>query len=176
MTTQPSDRDQATGNGTFADRTPGDRPSPEARRRLERPPGERYEPRLPPEPPEPPGSPVQAFVFGGAVALLGAVTMTLLLAVFAVEAGLVIIAGVTGLFVAVAVRRGGRGSMPPRRRTGLSIVLAIGGVALGFVGTWLYGLSAGSPLGLLEYVDQVFGLLAVLLPVVAAVLAWLGNR
>jgi hypothetical protein len=157
------------------DRVPGDRP-PASVRRLERAPGERYVPQAGPEPPDRPRSPALGVALGGAVALLGALAMTLLVAFLAVDVGLLAVAALMGLLVAAGVTRGAGGSLPRSRRRRTSVTLAVGGVVLGLAGTWIYGLLSGSPLGPLDYLGQVFGALALVLPAAAAAMAWLGSR
>jgi hypothetical protein len=171
MTTPPG---RPTG-----DRIPGERPPADARRRLERAPGERYAtPGSPeaPEAPEPSGSFARATLLGGTVAIAGALAITLLVGLLAIDTGLVVVAGLSGLFAGLAVRLGAGGSLGRGERARLAVALALAGVALGLAGSWLYGRYEGGVLGPLDYVVQVFGPLALLLAAVAAVAAWWGSR
>jgi hypothetical protein len=116
----------------------------EPRRRLDRPPGERY--ATPAEPPVPTALerlrvPLAVIVFGVlAIVLLGGpLTRT-------VE--LVVLSAIVGLLVGLTVR-------PPLR----AAVVALATIALGLLGVWLFARWEGGVLGPLEYLIEVEGIL-----------------
>jgi len=71
--------------------------------------------------------------------------VVLLVGVFGLTTGLLFIAGASGLAI---------GSQVPARP---AVLLAIGGVAAGAVGTWLYARWQGGVLDLLAYTLEIFG-------------------
>ncbi|HET9458253.1 MAG TPA: hypothetical protein VFO78_12980, partial [Candidatus Limnocylindrales bacterium] len=82
-------------------------------------------------------------------AALGAGAITLLGGPLSVTAGLVVAAAFIGWIVASLVRPD----------VGLAIALAVGSVATGLVGVWLFAGLEGGSLGLIEYLVQVQGVL-----------------
>jgi hypothetical protein len=151
--------------------TPGER-------RLERPPSDRYRP-TPPEPEPGPagtGSLGRAIAFGVAAAIGGAVAITIAGGLLAITAGLLVIAGVVGWFVAASVATGARGAVARSTIRWLAVVLTVTGVALGQVGLWLLGREEGGVLSLIDYLAEVFGFLVPLQFGIAALIAWWQTR
>ena len=110
------------------------------------------------------------------VAIVGAVAIGLLGGVFTITESLLIIAGLTGGGIGIALRWGAGGELPRRRRAILALVLAIAAVVLGQIGLWQYGRTEGGVLPLVDYLGQVYGPLVPLQVATAAVLAWLAAR
>ena len=59
---------------------------------------------------------------------------------------------------------------------GAAAIVYLGGVALGQLGLWRYGLAEGGVLGPLDYLGQVYGPLVLLEFAAAGVVAWLAAR
>lgn len=159
-------------------REPGDRrPSGEAPRRLERPPGERYAaPRPDGEEPPPAVSPVRGMLLAAGAGLIGSAASIVLFAVASVSAGLLVVAAVTGLFIGQALRAGAGDSLPIGLRRGLAVSTALESVLAAQVGIWLYALAEGGALGLIDYLAQAFGPLVPLQLAIAALVAWWSAR
>ena len=102
---------------------------------------------------------------GIAVGLGGAIAMTLLGGPLSIMAGLVGAAGAIGYVVGAVMR--------PLR--GAAVLVALGSVALGLVGIWLFAGIEGGVLGIVEYLADVQGLLVPVELVVAGVLAALAS-
>ncbi len=134
------------------------RPEPgETRRKLNRPPGERYlerdRRRATATAVSTGGGASRAGVIGRGVAaaLGGAAVMTLLGGPLSVTLGLVVVAAFVGWIVASLVRP----------LVWVAVTLALGSVALGLVGIWLFAGLEGGALGLVDYLGQVQGPLVV---------------
>lgn len=148
------------------DRAPGER-------RLDRPPSERYAPVEPRgDDGSARGSVVRAAIYGDLAGAAGAATIVLLAGVFAIGAGLVVVAAAVGRFVGLAVLAGGRGTVPSRTAGMLALVTSLVAVGLGQVGTWLYARSEGGVLELTDYLGQAFGWLVPAQFAIAAAVAW----
>jgi hypothetical protein len=143
--------------------TPGER-------RLERPPSERYLTAEPPTPPE--GSLRRGLALGAIAAVIGALVVTLAGGVITITAGLLVVAAVVGWATAVAVVSGTGTSVPRFTRTTVATVLALAGIGLGQIGLWLLGREEGGVLSLLDYLGEVFGVLAPLELGIAGIVAW----
>jgi hypothetical protein len=117
-------------------------------RRLERPPGERYAAAASPAAEN--GILPSPLARGAGAAILGAAVITFLGGPLSVTAGLVAAAAFIGWLVGSIVRPA----------VWLAVGLAVGSVALGFVGIWLFAGLEGGSLGLLDYLGQVHGWLA----------------
>jgi hypothetical protein len=150
---------------------PGETP----RAPLQRAPGERYVPPVSTSGPEPAaGWPVPAFAVAIALALGGAALLVVLGGLLSMTAGLLVIAGATGWLVGRALAT--PGDMAPATRRTVAIVLALGSVALGQVGLWLYARSLGGALEPIEYLSETWGPLVPLQLLAAAVAAWWAAR
>jgi hypothetical protein len=135
----------------------------EPRRRLDRPPGERY------------GRPNDAGGDGDsrtmawlpvAIGLGGVLAYTLLGGVLAVTAGLIVVAGFVGWIL-------GKLISPPWR----AAVAALATIVVGLLGVWLFGRVEGGVLDPLTYLDEVQGWPLVLVQlVVGAGLAAASSR
>jgi hypothetical protein len=141
---------------------PGDVPPPGARRRLERPPSERYRPAEASAEVRRRGSMVRAVAFGLVAAVAGIVVFTLVAGPLAVDAGLVVVAGVMGLAIGRAVVTGAGTSLPDRQRIGLAVVLFVAALLGAELATWQFALSEGGVLGPVDYLRDTFGFLVVL--------------
>lgn len=134
-------------------------PEPGERRRLlDRPPSERY--AAAPEVAPGSGTARRALRAIGA-ALAGAVVVALLGGPLSVTLGLIGVAAVIGWAI---------GSLA-RPSLGLAVGLAVGSVALGLVGIWLYARLEGGVLGLPEYLAAVQGPMVVVELAVAGLVA-----
>ena len=98
---------------------------------------------------------------GVAVALAGAIAMTILGGPLSITAGLIGAAAVIGWLVGIVTR--------PARAA--AIAIAVGSVALGLVGIWLFAGLEGGALGLVDYLAQVQGILVPIELVVAGSVA-----
>lgn len=104
--------------------------------------------------------------------VLGAVLVFVLAGLLYLTAGLIVVAGVVGWGTAVAVRR----DATPRADRLLAVGGTLVALTLGLVGAWAMGVSSGGTLGPLEFVVDVFGVLAPLIYVVGAAAAWWASR
>lgn len=113
------------------------------------------------------------------VALAGAIVLTVVGAILTSTAGLLFVAGATGAAIGLVLAgaRAPTGAALPasrRRVAWLSVVLAIGAVALASVATWLIGRTEGGVLGLFEYLLETFGPFVPGEAILAALGAWWG--
>ena len=122
------------------------------------------------------GSTASAMAFASVAGLLGAAGITILGGVFAISAGLVVVAVATGWAVAIALRTGAGSQLGGGRRVRLALIFAVAAIALGQVGLWVYGRSEGGVLAPVDYLWEVFGVLVPIQFVAAAVAAWLAAR
>jgi hypothetical protein len=156
---------------------PGDRrPAVEGQRRLERAPGDRYAGVQGGDAERARQEPVRGIVLASVAGLIGSAASIALFAIASVSAGLLVVAALTGLFVAEALRRGTVGTLPPALRRGLALATSVESVAVAFVGIWLYARAEGGALGLVDYLAQTFGPLVPLQFTIAALVAWWNAR
>jgi hypothetical protein len=137
----------------------------EQRRRLERPPGERYS-----ETPAPAASRPEESSAGAGQALV----------VAAIAAGLIALLGgplslTVGLLAVAAVGGWLVGSLL-RPRVGAAIALAVGAVVVGLAGVWLFSRVEGGVLDPMTYIAEVHGPLVIVELAVAAIAAALATR
>ncbi|MFL5778075.1 MAG: hypothetical protein ACJ761_03935 [Chloroflexota bacterium] len=151
-----------------SDQTPGER-------RLDRPPSDRYRVAEEPET-ERAGSPARAVAFGLFAAIGGAIALALLGGVVTISAGLIVVAAVIGWVVAIAVLAGDTGSRSTSWGIAIAIGLALGSVALGQLGLWLYARTEGGVLPIIDYLAQTFGFLVPIELVLAGLTAWVTAR
>jgi hypothetical protein len=128
---------------------PGDR-----RPLLDRPPGERYGSSGPR--PEPDATVLDRIAWPLAVIVGTALLFTILGAILAVTAGLIVIAGFAGWLLGKLVS-------PPPRATALGLVA----VLLGFLAIWAFGRLEGGVLDPIEYLAEVEGWIVVGLSLLA---------
>ena len=147
-------------------------PEPGERRRLDHPPSDRYRPAAPAgdegvaaAADETPLPDRERVLRGIAVGIGGAILITLLGGPLSIVAGLVGAAGAIGYVVGAVMR--------PLR--GAAVLVALGSVALGLVGIWLFAGIEGGVLGIVEYLADVQGLFVPVELVVAGVLAALAS-
>lgn len=148
-------------------------------RRLARPPSERYGTAVPDAVPaaEPSSaveqaSPVRGIAFGAAPAIVGAAAIVVLGGVFAISAGLLVVAVAIGYAVGLAIVAGAAGTLSGPGRPAIAAVLAGVGILLGQVGLWLYARIEGGVLPLIDYLGQTFGVLVPLELLLAVGVAW----
>jgi hypothetical protein len=120
-------------------------------------------------------SPVRGAAFGAVAGLAGAAAITILGSALAVTAGLLVVAAATGWAVGIGLRAGG-GARRTKGRTRRAVAIALGAVALGQLGLWAYASSEGGVLTPLDFLWQVYGGLAPLEFVAAAVAAATATR
>jgi hypothetical protein len=108
--------------------------------------------------------------------MIGSAASIALFAVASVSAGLLVVAALTGLLVAEALRAGGGATIPPRLRRSLAVATAVESVAIAQIGIWLFARAEGGALGLVDYLGQTFGPLVPLQFAIAALVAWWSAR
>lgn len=118
----------------------------------------------------------RAVVAGTLAALAGAALMTVLGGLFALSAGLLVVAFFIGRFTALAVGAAAGAGSPPRVRIVIAIALGSGGVVLAQVGLWLFALGQGGRLDLLAFLAETYGVLVPAEVALAAVGAWWPSR
>lgn len=152
---------------------PAPSPEPGERRRLDHPPSDRYGAAAPDDEgaddaaadSKAPLPDRERVLRGIAVGLGGAIVMTLLGGPLSIVAGLVGAAGAIGYVVGAVMR--------PLRAG--AVLVALGSVALGLIGIWLFAGIEGGVLGIVEYLADVQGLLVPVELLVAGVLATLAS-
>ena len=122
------------------------------------------------------GGSIRGIVLASAVGAIGSAASIALFAIASVSAGLLVVAALTGLFVAQALRAGGGAGIPPRLRRILAVATAIESVVVAQIGIWLYARAEGGALGLVDYLAQTFGPLVPLQVAIAALVAWWSTR
>jgi hypothetical protein len=147
-------------------------------RRLARPPSERYRTAEPaPEELQASGGSIgRALAFGVLAAIALGLVIAVLGGVVLVTAGLIAVAALGGWAVAVAVRAGASGALPPMRRAAVAAVLAAIGVLGGQLALWLFARYEGGVLGPIDYLAETFGLLVPLELGLGVAAAWLASR
>jgi hypothetical protein len=149
--------------------SPSPAPEPGERRRLDHPPSDRFasqpiSPEAASEESEADAAPLsdgERILRGVAIGLAGAIAMTVLGGPLSITAGLVGAAGAIGFVIGAVMR--------PLR--GPAVAVAVASVALGLVGIWVFALSEGGVLGIVEYLADVQGILVPIELIVAGVLA-----
>ena len=126
--------------------------------------------------PDPAASTARGVAIATVVAIVGAAAIVLVGGILALTSGLLVVAGATGLGVAVALRIGAGDRLTSRRRVTIAVGLAIAAVALGQLGLWQYARTEGGVLSPLEYLAEVYGPLVPLEFGVAAFVAWATAR
>jgi hypothetical protein len=114
---------------------------------------------------------MRGIAFAVLAAVVGAAVITLAGGIFAMTAGLLVIAAALGWAVAVALPSSA-GDGTGLRREWLAVALAAVGVALGQLGLWLVARQEGGTLSLIDYLWEVFGILVPLQLVLAVLVAW----
>lgn len=157
---------------------PGERrPASTEPGRLERPPGERYVAQQATGDEAPARrSPIRGIVLASVVGTIASAASIALFAVASISAGLLVVAALTGLFVAQALRIGAGATIPAGLRRGLAVATALESVVVAQLGIWLYARAEGGALGLIDYLAQTFGPLVPLQLAIAALVAWWNAR
>ncbi len=172
---EPTGADPATTEPVPAG--PGATDADPGERRLSRPPSDRYraaEARAVPT--MRPVSPRRGLAIVAVVEVVGAVAITILGGVLTLTGGLLAVAAILGWATAIALRFGAGTTIDARRRAWLALAIALGGVALGQLGLWLYGRTEGGVLPLVDYLGEVFGPLVPIQAVIAGAVAWIAAR
>lgn len=156
-------------------------PAPGEQRRLAHPPSDRYRTADAGTEgdavgPDPSASIARGVAIATALALVGAAAIVVLGGVATITIGLIVVAGVIGFAVAVALQLGAGGTLSRGRRIGLAVGLTVASIALGQVGLWQYALIEGGVLSLVDYLGEVYGPLVIVEFVVGAVVAWVAAR
>jgi hypothetical protein len=160
-------------NGSAADPTPAS-PIP-GERRLAHPPSDRYRAAEPEAPPRP-VSPARGLGYATIVLVLGALAIVVCGGVLTLTGGLFAVAAVIGYATAWALRAGAGTTIGRRRRIYLAVAFALASVALGQLGLWLYALTEGGVLPLVDYLGEVFGPLVPIQALIAVLVAWVTAR
>ena len=126
--------------------------------------------------PDPAASTARGVAVATVVAIIGAGAIVLVGGILTLTTGLLVVAGATGLGVAVALRSGAGDHLSSRRRVTIAVASTIAAVALGQLGLWQYARTEGGVLPPLEYLGEVFGPLVPLEFGVGAIVAWLVAR
>ena len=155
--TGPTDARPSQGS-TPASGDPGDDPP---RRLLERAPGERLAGADPaggtPGGGSSEGSPGRAIIMGIAGGAIGVAIFLILAIGFSFSAGLLIVAIFTGRFIGLFVRAGGGETLSSAGRVLAAIIIFLAALVVAMVATWLWSRGEGGDLGLVDYLDQVYG-------------------
>jgi hypothetical protein len=143
---------------------------------LERPPGERYvaPARAGGDDGEVPSRPVPTPAVAATIALAGSALIVVLGGVLSLSAGLLVVTGVIGWLIGQSITATPEPLARARRLAPMA--LAVGSVVVGQVGLWLYALSQGGALGLVDYLAQTWGPLIPAQLAAAALAAWLASR
>jgi hypothetical protein len=159
----------ATPGSESGDPDPGPGSPPTAalpgERRLAHPPSDRYRAaeagaaEAAEAAPDPAASIPRGLTIAIVAGLFGAGAIVFVGGVVTLTTGLLAIAGLTGLAIAIGLVFGAGDRLDRRRRVTLAVGLALASVALGQLGLWQYGRSEGGVLPLIEYLAEVFGLL-----------------
>jgi hypothetical protein len=149
---------------------PGEAVPPAARRRLERPPSDRYAIREPETAPT--GSFARAIVAAAVASLAGAGIVVILASPLALSEPLVLVALATGLAAGRAARWGGGGVVSGRVRRTIATSIVIAAIAAAQVVVWQLAIAEGGVLPLGDYLLAVFGPVAPLELVAAGLAAW----
>ncbi|MFI5227204.1 MAG: hypothetical protein ACHQ3P_11080 [Candidatus Limnocylindrales bacterium] len=150
---------------------PGETVPSSVRRVLDRPPSERYGKETAPES-APSGSLARAAVFAILAAAAGVAILVEIGSPMALSEPLVLVAAFLGVATGIATRLGGGKLVPTRRRRALAVAIAIVAVGVAEFIIWRLALSEGGVLGFADYQLQVFGPVAILQPIAAAIAAW----
>ena len=121
-------------------------------------------------------SPARGVLYAGIAAVAGALAITVAGGLATITAGLLVVAGVVGWAVAVAMAYGAGPTLGRRARAAVSVATAAIGVGLGQVGLWLLALREGGVLPLFDYLGETFGILVPLQLAIAPLVAWWRSR
>jgi hypothetical protein len=119
---------------------------------------------------------MRGVAFAAVAGLIGAAAITVLGGILTVTAGLLVVAAATGWATAIGLRLGAGGHLNRGGRARLAPAMALGAIALGQAGLWLYARSEGGVLAPLDFLWEVYGALVVLEFLIAALTAWITAR
>ena len=147
---------------------------PPGRRVLDHAPSDRYAVAgtTPPLPEELTGSTARSAVGSLVPTAVGAAVLVTLAAPLAVAEPLVIVAVLLGLGAGLGARWGGGTATPRTRRRAIAVGVAVVTVAVAEFIVWRLALAEGGVLSFVDFEAQVFGPIAILQPVAAALAAW----
>ncbi len=168
---EPADPNEPRSTDPPSVQAPGETVPSSVRRVLDRPPSERYGSETAAEP-GPSGSLARAAVFAILAAAAGVAILVEIGSPMALSEPLVLVAAFLGVATGIATRLGGGSLVPARRRRALAVVVAIVAVGVAEFIIWRLALSEGGVLGFVDYQLQVFGPVAILQPIAAAIAAW----
>ncbi len=114
--------------------------------------------------------------FATVAAIAGAAVTVVLGGIVTLTGGLIVVAIATGWAVGAGLRFGAGDHLGVAVVSGSPSAIALGAVALGQIGLWLYARTEGGVLPLPEYLLEVFGVLVLAQAVAAALAAWLTAR
>jgi hypothetical protein len=114
----------------------------------------------------------RAVLAGAVTALGGAGLVTILGTVFALSAGLLVVAFFVGRFAALAADAGAGAGVRRERRLGVAVGFGVAGVGLGQLGLWLAALAQGGTLDAPTFLAETYGPLVPAQLVLAAAGAW----
>ncbi len=125
---------------------------------------------------DPGASVARGLAIATVAAIAGAAATVVLGGIVTLTAGLVGVAIATGWAVAAGLRFGAGDHLAGGRRAWIAVAIAVGAVALGQLGLWLYARTEGGVLPLPDYLLEVFGILVPAQALAAAVAAWVTAR
>ncbi len=114
----------------------------------------------------------RAIAAGSLAAAAGAMLIVLLGSLFALSAGLLVVAFFVGRFIALAVDAAGGYRADPAGSAAIAVALGLVGVALGQVGLWIVALAQGGSLDLATFLGETYGPLVPAELGLAALGAW----
>jgi hypothetical protein len=150
--------------------TSGETVPPAVRRRLERPPSDRF--LIVERDAGRAGSIARAIAGAALPSLVGAAIVVVLASPVAVSEPLVLVALLTGLVAGFGARWGGRGAVSTKRRRAIAIAAVVLALAGAQVAIWQLAIGEGGVLPLGDYLLQVFGPVAPLELIAGGVAAW----
>ena len=118
------------------------------------------------------GSAARAAVGAILPAAIGTTILVVLASPLALVEPLVVVAVLLGLAAGLGARWGGGSATPRSRRRLIGVGVAVVGVAVAEFIVWRLALAEGGVLAVVDYELQVFGPIAVLQPLSAALAAW----
>jgi hypothetical protein len=165
------------GDRATRERVPGEHVPPEARRLLDRPPGDRYLRRADADQGEESesergGSVVRLLVAAILAAAIGGAVSIVLASPLAISEPLVIVAGLGGIATGLAARWGGGSAVSRSRSRRIAVAIALLAVVIVQVAVWQLATAQGGVLPLVDYLAETFGLVVPLEFVAAAIGAW----
>jgi hypothetical protein len=153
----------------------------EARRRLDRAPGERFarpakEPASDGEAGFAAGSMARAAAWAAPAAVISLVVYVAFSGPLAFSAGLVIIGIFAGRVIGVSAKAGGGGAITSDQAVSVALVVTLGWFVMSQLATWIYARNEGGVLGPIDYLLQTFGPVVPLVAIASVLAAWWSAR